>query len=100
MVQKMDRADKEIEEFSIILNRVQNELKYPRRKDILKSLPTGEAKTFEELRKETGISTGSLHHHLKELSEAGLIAVQPGSWPQKFMRSNFLKRLMDLAEHD
>jgi DNA-binding HxlR family transcriptional regulator len=99
MVQKIVRADNEIEEFHIILNQVLGELKYPRRKEILKKLPPGTAKTFEELKNETDISTGSLHHHLTELCNSGLVARQE-SWPYKFERSKFLMRLIDLAENN
>jgi DNA-binding HxlR family transcriptional regulator len=100
MVQQLSRGDNEIEEIQIVLKQVMDELKHQRRKDILKLLPPGEPKTFEELKAETGISTGSLHHHLSELCGAGLVRKEPGSWPHRYMQSPFLKRLMDLVENN
>jgi DNA-binding HxlR family transcriptional regulator len=95
MVQQTAIVDSELEEMHIKLTKVLGELKHSRRRQILESLPTGTTKTFEELKEETGISTGSLHHHLSELCEAGLIARDQESWPRKYKQSDFLKRLIN-----
>lgn len=95
MVLQTTGVDNDLEKMHIKLTEILGELKHSRRKQILKSLPTGTTKTFEELKEETGISTGSLHHHLSELCEAGLIARDPESWPRKYKQSDFLKRLID-----
>jgi DNA-binding HxlR family transcriptional regulator len=78
-----------------LLQGVLDQLNYPRRKEILKSLPTGISKTFEELKKETGVSTGSLHHHLEELCKANMVRADHKSRPLKYSRSPFLNRLIN-----
>jgi len=84
-----------IEEAYLEMEAILNELKYPRRKEILKSLPSGQQKTFEELKNETKISVGSLHHHLAKLCEAGLVC-RKLDWPHKYERSHFLNRILNI----
>lgn len=77
------------------LKEVLHQLSYPRRKEILSLLSPGTNKTFEELKAETGISTGSLHHHLTELCRAVLVSKDSQSWPHKYSRSSFLGHLLE-----
>lgn len=60
-------------------------------------MPPGEKKTFEELQAATGISVGSLHAHLKELSRGGFID-KTEERPARYSRSGFYEMLVRLAE--
>lgn len=71
-------------------------LDYPRRIQILEAIPTKTEKTFEELRANTGISTGSLHHHLKEMRCAGFI-YKTEDRPARYGRTQFLEYMISLA---
>jgi DNA-binding HxlR family transcriptional regulator len=68
-----------------------------KRQIILNSLPPNHNLTFEELKKETGLSTGSLHHHLTELWRAGFID-KTESRPTEYSRSKSLEYLLALVE--
>jgi len=82
-----------VNEMCSILHALLDELKRPRRIAILKSLPFGQQRTFEELRIQTRFSTGSLHHHLSELCNAGLVS-KTQDWPRKYERSLLINRLI------
>jgi len=88
----------EIEEACEILKEIVKVLKNPRRINIINALPPGVTKTFDQLKAETGLSTGSLHHHLKELWIAGFI-YKTNERPAKFGRTAFLEHLIALVEH-
>jgi DNA-binding HxlR family transcriptional regulator len=60
----------------------------PRRIEILNVLAT-EAKTFDTLKTETGISTGSLHHHLGVLHREGFVGINQ-SRPMTYYRTGLL----------
>jgi DNA-binding HxlR family transcriptional regulator len=66
----------------------------PRRIRILDSLAT-EAKTFDTLKTETSISTGSLHHHLGVLHREGLIGINE-SRPMTYYRTGLLDRVASM----
>jgi DNA-binding HxlR family transcriptional regulator len=66
----------------------------PRRIKILDSLAT-EAKTFEALKTETCISTGSLHHHLDVLHREGLVGINQ-SRPMTYYRTRLLDRVASM----
>jgi DNA-binding HxlR family transcriptional regulator len=68
---------------------------YPRRIQILNTMPPGSEKTFKELKEATGISVGSLSGHLKEMWHAGLID-KTSERPAKYKRSEFLTYLISL----
>ncbi len=78
------------------LKEIIDALDYPRRIQILNAMPPGSAKTFEELKDATGISTGSLHHHLKEMVSANFVH-KVDKRPAKYARSEFLTYLISLA---
>lgn len=86
-----------VEELCGVLKQLLDQLKYPRRKSILKLLSPGQRRTFEELRIETGFSAGSLHHHLSKLCGAGLILIT-SDWPRRYERSPFFDRLISSVQ--
>lgn len=88
----------EIEEACEILKEIVGALKNPRRIKIINALPPGVTKTFDQLKTKTGLSTGSLHHHLKELWMAGF-TYKTNERPAKFGRTAFLEHLIALVEH-
>jgi len=85
-----------VDDICRVLREIISTLDYPRRIRILNEIPTGSEKTFDDLKKATGISTGSLHHHLKEMERAGFIE-KIGERPTKYKRSEFLGYLISLA---
>lgn len=93
--------EENVEEAYALLNTIVETLNPQKRKIILSSLPPNHALTFEELRKETALSsgkalsTGSLHYHLKELLRAGFIEKTEGR-PAKYIRSDLLGCLISL----
>ena len=86
----------EIREACQIMKEIMAPLEKERRVTILRSLPSGEKKTFEELQISTGISTGSLHEHLNVLGELGYIH-KTGERPAKYYRDEYLDRLIQIA---
>ena len=92
---KRNNSNNEIEEACGILKEIVDRLHYPRRIKMLKSLEF--PKTFSQLKRETGISTGSLHNHLRELWKAGFI-YKTDERPAKYGRTVFLEYLVSLAE--
>lgn len=80
-----------------ILKDIASGLENPKRLKILNALPTDVTKTFKTLKAETNLSTGSLHHHLKELQAGGYI-YKNYDRPAKFGRTNFLLYLLSLVE--
>jgi len=80
----------DIEETYIFLKGLTEQL-YMRRRIILESLAT--QKTFNQLKEETGISVGSLHHHLQELLKANFI-YKTDERPAKYGRTGFLEYLI------
>lgn len=78
------------------LKEIIDALDHTRRIQILNAMPPESLKTFEELKEATGISTGSLHHHLKEMVRANFIHKFDGR-PAKYARSEFLTYLISLA---
>ena len=83
-----------IDVFCAVLKKVLDQLNNRRRKEILVLLSPDMALTFQELKTKTGISTGSLHHHLTELCRANLVKKDSQSWPHKYSRSPFLVLLI------
>ena len=73
---------------------VLDQLKNPRRKIILNLLSPGISMTFKQLKVETGVSTGSLHHHLNELCKADLIRKDTRSRPHKYSLSPYFIQLI------
>lgn len=72
-----------------LLNQVTEVLGNPIREKILTALPPGAFKTFDELKAETGISTGGLHHQLDLLKQGEYVSKttgRPALWSrtQKF----------------
>jgi hypothetical protein len=72
-----------------LLNQVTEVLSNPIREKILIALPPGALKTFDELKAETGISTGGLHHQLDLLKQGEYVSKtidRPALWSrtQKF----------------
>ena len=90
-------TEDDIEEACRLLNAIVDILSLEKRQTILKSLPPKHPRTFEELRQETGLSTGSLHNHLTELWRAGFVD-KTGSRPAKYSRSKALEYMLMLAE--
>lgn len=86
----------EIREACQIMKEIMAPLEKERRVTILRSLPSGEGKTFEELRTSTGISQGSLHEHLTVLEELGYIH-KTGERPARYHRDEYLDRLIQVA---
>ena len=80
-----------------ILKDIVRGLENPKRVEILNALPADATKTFNMLKAETKLSTGSLHHHLKELQAGGYI-YKTYDRPAKFGRTNFLLYLLSLVE--
>lgn len=78
-----------------ILKEIVDVLDYPRRIKILNAIPPGSEKTFDELKVATGISTGSLHHHISEMQRAGFVD-KVGERPAKYKRTEFLGYLISL----
>lgn len=78
-----------------ILKEIADTLDYPRRLQILNAIPPGSEKTFKELEQSTGIPSGSLHGHLKEMWHAGFIE-KTNERPSKYKRSEFLTYLISL----
>jgi len=71
-------------------------LEKERRVTILRSLPPGDEKTFEELQAATSISTGSLHEHLNVLLDLGYVHKTEGR-PAKYYRDEYLDKLIQIA---
>ena len=86
----------EIREACQIMKEIMAPLEKERRVTILRSLPSGEKKTFEELQAYTGISTGSLHEHLSILEEIGYIHKTEGR-PARYYRDEYLDKLIQVA---
>lgn len=85
-----------VDDICKVLKEIIATLDYPRRIQLLNSIPPGSERTFDDLKKATGISTGSLHHHLTEMERAGFIK-KLGERPAKYRRSEFLGYLISLA---
>lgn len=86
----------EIREACQIMKEIMAPLEKERRVTILRSLPSGETKTFDELQDATSISTGSLHEHLNFLVEIGYIHKTEGR-PAKYYRDEYLDKLIQVA---
>ena len=86
----------EIREACQIMKEIMAPLEKERRVTILRSLPSGEEKTFEELQAATGISTGSLHEHLNILLDIGYVHKTEGR-PAKYYRDEYLDKLIQIA---
>lgn len=86
----------EIREACQIIKEIMAPLEKERRVTILRSLPSGEEKTFEELQTITGISTGSLHEHLNVLLDIGYVQKKEGR-PAKYYRDEYLDKLIQIA---
>jgi len=91
------KEESELEEACGILRGIMDTLNKPRRITILNALPPGITNTFDQLKAKTGLSTGSLHHHLKELRMAGFI-YKTNERPAEFGRTDFLEDLIALVE--
>ena len=94
---KTNSLEGNIEAACVLLNAIVDTLNPEKRQIILNSLPPNHTRTFEELKKETGLSTGSLHHHLMELLRAGFID-KTESRPTEYSRSKSLGYLLVLVE--
>jgi DNA-binding HxlR family transcriptional regulator len=86
----------EIREACQIMKEIMAPLEKERRVTILKNLPSGEEKTFDELQDATSISTGSLHEHLNFLVEIGYIHKTEGR-PARYYRDEYLDKLIQVA---
>jgi DNA-binding HxlR family transcriptional regulator len=86
----------EIREACQIMKEIMAPLEKERRVTILRSLPSGEEKTFEELQTATGISRGSLHEHLNVLMDIGYIHKTDGR-PARYYRDEYLDKLIQIA---
>jgi DNA-binding transcriptional ArsR family regulator len=95
----MINSKQEIKNICSILDELVGILNNSRRIEILNLLEKGNAKTFMMLRAESGISTGSLHHHLAILERAGLIAKNKER-PAKYFRTDFLDYIKSLVKND
>jgi len=92
-----DLPEKNVKDVCELLRAIVDTLSPSKRQKILTSLPPNHAMTFEELKEKTELSTGSLHHHLKELWRAGFID-RIESHPVQYSRSESLDYLIMLAE--
>jgi|GEM_PF-3509635 len=79
----------DVQDACAVVKEIFSVLNNPRRERILKILTPGKSMTFEQLKVESEISTGSLHHHLKILENAGFVA-ETDERPKKFYRTNLL----------
>lgn len=79
-----------------IIMEIMAPLEKERRKDILRCLPPGAKKTFDELQVETAISVGSLHDHLKVLVELGYIH-KTDERPTRYYSNKYVEKLCRLA---
>lgn len=86
----------EIREACQIMREIMAPLEKERRVTILKSLPSGEKKTFEQLQASTSISTGSLHEHLNILLELGYVH-KTDERPARYYRDEYLDKLIQVA---
>lgn len=86
----------EIREACQIIKEIMAPLEKERRVAILRSLPSGKKKTFEELQTSTGISTGSLHEHLNVLVDLGYVQ-KTEERPARYYRNEYLEKLCELA---
>lgn len=99
---KLNGADVEkvdIYEVCAFLKETVDVLDYPRRVVILNALPSGVTYTFEQLKAKTELSTGSLHHHLKELLRADFIYKTSGR-PGRYGRTDAITHLKSLVGGD
>ena len=71
-------------------------LDYPRRIAILNALQPEVTYTFEQLKAKTELSTGSLHHHLKELQRAGFL-YKTSARPGRYGRTDAVTHLISLV---
>lgn len=85
-----------IREACAILQSVVEVLDNPRRSKIVECLPSNSRKTFDQLRQETAIPSGSLHRHLGILEQAGLIG-KTAERPAMYYRDDLLDRLICLV---
>jgi DNA-binding HxlR family transcriptional regulator len=74
-------------------------LDYPRRIAILNALQPDVTYTFEQLKAKTELSTGSLHHHLKELRRAGFV-YKTSERPGRYGRTDAVTHLISLIAGD
>ena len=88
----------EIKEACKILREIMVPLEKERRIDILKRLPPGEMKTFGVLQTETGISTSSLHEHLRVLVDLGYIH-KTEERPARYYSNEYVEKLCELATY-
>lgn len=88
----------EIKEACKILKEIMVPLGKERRIDILKRLPPGEMKTFGVLQAETGISTSSLHEHLRVLVDLGYIH-KTEERPARYYSNEYVEKLCELATY-
>jgi len=86
----------EIREACQIMKEIMAPLEKERRVTILRSLSSGEKKTFEELQSATGISTGSLHEHLSVLLDIGYLH-KTNERPARYFRDEYLDKLIQIA---
>lgn len=86
----------EIREACQIMKEIMAPLEKERRVTILRSLPSREEKTFEQLQAATGISAGSLHEHLNILLDIGYVHKTEGR-PAKYYRDEYLDKLIQIA---
>lgn len=86
----------EIREACQIMKEIMAPLEKERRVSILRSLPTGESKTFEELQESTGISVGSLHEHLNVLVDLGYVHKSEDR-PARYSRDEYVDKLIEVA---
>ena len=99
---KLNGADVEkvdIYEICAFLKETVDVLDYPRRIVILNALQSGVTYTFEQLKAKTELSTGSLHHHLKELLRADFIYKTSGR-PGMYGRTDAITLLISLLTGD
>jgi DNA-binding HxlR family transcriptional regulator len=80
-----------------IIKSMLDQLSKPRRLKVIEALQYGDQLTFEELKYKTDISTGSLHHHLTALVQAGLI-IKTGGRPARYTSSkNLINMLSEIS---
>jgi DNA-binding HxlR family transcriptional regulator len=92
-----DLPEENVKDVCELLRAIVDTLSPSKRQKILTALPPNHAMTFEELKEKTELSTGSLHHHLKELWRAGFID-RIESHPVQYSRSESLDYMIMLAE--
>jgi len=87
-----------IKEACRIMKEIMQPLEKNRRVEILKNLPFGEKKSFEQLQADTGISAGSLHYHLKVLLELGYVH-KTDERPARYYSNEYVEKLCELTAY-